>query len=138
MRKENLHNKKLHQDKLLREMLDNQETKKEVEFLEKVDLNNKVDIGLELFNINTLERNVKKYNKENGIVDNSGVIALINNCKLYNNLITNYDGNDKKVYVIYQLNLQIVKLLSLYNIVPKSSRKNASQKSTSKISKLRG
>lgn len=82
------------------------------------------------YDVVELENELNKYNKKHKITNDSAVISILNNCKIYNDLITNYEiGRDtKSLYLMTQLNSQIFKALTLFEIVPRPVRVNAAEK----------
>lgn len=100
---------------------------------------NVTDNQLTIYDINLLEKQLKEYNKKNGVINDSGVDSIINNCKLYNMTVNNLTStiDSKVVYLLLQLNTSIIKYLQLYSIVPSLSRKNVNVKSNSKLNDIK-
>lgn len=88
------------------------------------------------YDVVELENELNKYNKKHKISNDSAIVSIINNCRIYNNLINNYEivKDTKSLYLMTQLNSQIFKALTLFEIVPKPVRVNAVQQK-SKLSK---
>lgn len=99
------------------------------------------NIGVEIYNIKELKEKLERYNIANNIDSNAGITCLLNTCKIYNATSKQLDfmeePDTKLIYLIVQLNSQIIKSLQLYGVMPSLSRKSQAVKSTSKLSKLK-
>lgn len=86
---------------------------------------------MEKFNVEKIEKNLIKVAKENNIRDMAAVHLIINNMMIYNELLQKQiEGDDKKLYLLYQMSSTIFKQLSEFHLVPlkkdKKEKKDAS------------
>ena len=74
---------------------------------------------MDKFDIKKLEKQLKNTAKETNIKADSAIFLILNNAKLYNDLVDEYNaGNTAKGYTIYQISIAIFKYLQAFNQVP--------------------
>lgn len=71
------------------------------------------------FNISKISKELEKINKESGKDIDTGIQLLTNNLEIYNILLKAFEsGDNKQIYLLYQMSATISKMLGLYNIYP--------------------
>jgi len=83
---------------------------------------------VEKFDLKKNEKELKQIAKDTNTKADNAIFVILNNMQMYNDIVDEYRrGNDKKVYLMYQLNASIFKQLALFGQVPakvKESKKS--------------
>jgi len=97
-------------------------------------------MGMEKFNITKMEKELKAKAKETDTNADGAIFLVINNMRVYNDLIDDYIAGEKiKSYFMYQLNATIFKQLDTFGLVPakqKATKKTDESKLLDVISKV--
>ena len=95
---------------------------------------------MEKFNITKMEKELKAKAKETDTNADGAIFLIINNMRLYNDLIDDYLAGEKvKSYFMYQLNASIFKQLAAFGLVPakiKATKKSDESKLLDVITKV--
>jgi len=87
-----------------------------------------IDTSLKKFQVLKIEKELLAINADKGINCQGAVQLIVNNLRLYNEVIDQYrDGDASKLYLIYQINGQIFKQLKEFNILPSSKLMTANK-----------
>lgn len=74
---------------------------------------------IQKFDTKKYKKQLRKVNKENNKPIDAGIILIINNMEVYNQLVENIDPtNSKAAYLIYQLSATIFNQLRDFQIFP--------------------
>lgn len=83
------------------------------------------------YNIANLRKELGEINAKNNIQSDAAINIIINNAEIYNTLIDKLKaGDDKKLYVLYQMSATIFKQLKDFNIMPSNTGKQPVQPKT--------
>lgn len=80
-------------------------------------------INIKKFAVSRIEKELKMINKLYNIKSDVAIHLLINNLKIYNDLLDKYiSGDSKNIYLMYQMSSTIFKQLKEYNLLPTSNK----------------
>lgn len=76
-------------------------------------------MNIKKFPVTKIEKELLDINKKSNIKSNAAVQVVINNLKIYNQLLDEYmGGKSTNIYLLYQMSSTIFKQLKEYKILP--------------------